>query len=168
MILTNEEKLNVVFRVEGKLPKTNLSKYEVRITENGSMITGDIEEDSKLLEEIHNVTNTIGNQKFPILLSKKYQIVLKDEERAFDAIQNLFSPNFKVDNFCLSRCSFFVDKDKKDIYSVDLDYDFEDKLDVEIYKFIEDNENDDEIKRFPISAKSIVDDIIGGLEEGLL
>ena len=166
MILTNGEKLNVVFRVEGKLPKTNLSKYEVRITENGSMITGDIEEDSKLLEEIHNVTNAIGNQKFPILLSKKYQIVLKDEERAFDAIQNLFSPNFKVDNFCLSRCSFFVDK--TDIYSVDLDYDFEDKLDVEIYKFIEDNENDDEIKRFPISAKSIVDDIIGGLEEGLL
>ena len=162
MISTKEDNLKVLFKTEKTFKQSDFPGFSVNESENGSYIVGDIYKENTIVDTINNILDKVKDEKLLILLFKKYQIIINDANKGFDAVQSLMSPNFHVDTFCLSKCTFFVDK--TDTYSVELDYDFENKLDVEVSRFVE---NNDEILRFSESAKSILQDIIEGLEVSL-
>lgn len=162
MISTKEENLRFLLKTDKQLEKSNFSSYDVSVSENGSFIIGDIYKENTTIDEIHKVIGSVDDEKILVLLLKRYQIIINDGEQGYGAVQNLLSPNFNADDFCMSKCSFFVDK--TDTYSVELNYNFEDELNVEVSKFVE---NDEEIARFSESARSILQDIIEGLEVSL-
>ena len=162
MLSTKEENLKVLFRTDKQLNKSEFPEYEVSSSEKGSIVSADVYKEDTIANIIHTICNSVDDEQMLVLLFKKYQIIIKDEDKGYIAIQKLLSPNFNAENFCLSKCSFFVDK--ADTYSVDIDYDFGNELQVEVSKFVE---NDEEVSRFSESARSILQDIIEELEVSL-
>lgn len=159
MISTKEENLKVLFRTNEQLDESDFPEFDVNKREDGSYVSCNIYKDDLINDTIHKIKSISNDQKIIILLVKKYQIIIKDEDSGYEAIQRLLTPNFKTEEFCLSKCTFFIGED--DVYSVELDYDFKNALDVEINKFIED---ENEVLQFKESAKSILENIIEGLE----
>lgn len=162
MLSTKEENLKVLFRTNQQLDQSDFPGYDVSSFENGSFVSGDVYKEDRIADIIHTICDSVDDEHLAILLIKKYQIIIKDEDKGYAAVQELLSPNFRTENFCLSKCSFFVDK--TDTYSVDMDYNFENELAIEVSKFVED---DDEVLRFSEEARSILQDIIEGLEVSL-
>ena len=162
MISTKEENIKVLFRTNERLETLDFPQFNITNDGDGSFVVGEIYNESQLLDTIHNIINRINEEKIAILLYKKYQIIVGDDEQIHFAIQNLLAPNFNAEEFCLSKCTFFVNK--VGTYSVSLDYDFENILDVEVTKFVE---KEEDALKFTEYSKSILQDIIVGIEESL-
>lgn len=162
MISTKEENIKVLFRTNERLETLDFPQFNITNDGDGSFVVGEIYNESQLLDTIHNIINRINEEKIAILLHKKYQIIVGDDEQIHFAIQNLLAPNFNAEEFCLSKCTFFVNK--VGTYSVSLDYDFENILDVEVTKFVE---KEEDALKFTEYSKSILQDIIVGIEESL-
>lgn len=159
MEFTKEKFFRAFFRTKKKVEESEFGSDRVFVSENGSLIVIDICDSNTICDEIHRIRQMVNDEELTIMLLKKYQVILKDIEESYEKVQKLLSPRFNVRDFCLSECTFFVDKDGT--YSVELDYDFEEVLEVEVSRFIE---NDDEVLTFQESANSIVQDIVEGLE----
>lgn len=160
MFSTKEENLKVYVRTDTKLSESDLPGYKCNISENGTVALRDIYNEDAAKDLINNLRDNIKDDNLAILLSKKYEISFDEEEFGYDVVQKLLSPNFNAVNFCLNRCSFFIDKGDT-FYSVDFDYDLERQLNVDVSKIIENNE---EALKFLEEAKSILQDIINGIE----
>ncbi len=159
MVSAKEESFKIFLRSKKRVNKSDFVDYEVIVSDNGALITGDIDDECELVNEIHKAIDIIDDKDLVILLIQRYRITINEQDAGYHAVKRLLTPNFNAKEFCLSKCSFFVIKD--DTYSVELDYDFDNELEVEVSKVIE---TDDQALNFSKSAKSILQDIINGLE----
>ncbi len=154
-----KENLEVVLKVEKEVPQNVLEKFDLDML-NESLVRGNISREEQLFECINVMTPyLIEKEAAGVMLLKTYHIIMFNEIEASDFLNSLFSPQFRMEEYALSSINFYTDKN--DItYSIDIDYDFQDKITIKIGTFIGQNDDCHEIlKDFKIILADILEEV---------
>ena len=54
-------------------------------------------------------------------ISNEYDVMFEDEDEAYEYMQKMFKPNFKCEDFCISRVNFYTEIEN-DVYMIEMEY----------------------------------------------
>jgi hypothetical protein len=158
----HESNLRILSKLKKSLSPDMINKYKddgINIEmEDGNFAYTEVQE-SKDAIEILKLFNENKAGDIDILFSKRFEIEMENEkeEKLYD--KQLFEPKFEAVRFCVSKITFFVEKEE--MYSVDMDYDFKHSITISINKFLSEEKK---AQLFFKETPWILKDILNGIK----
>lgn len=156
-----EEKSSIMFKyIEKDTTKEVIDQYDFRVID-GKLLIGKVDGKNDLIEkwnQINNIADTDG----AILLTRSFNIEVKDDEITYERVNSLFMPQFECKEFSLSKIEFYIKKTY--LFSVTFEYDYGSNINIKIGKFIS---NENEIELTFIEGDQILEDITERFKETL-